>query len=162
MSSTILINLDQSKILSSARMIERVTSFSQVRFATDWAIGLGLWCHRKGLTTRKTHMKYESSMTYHLKVMANVKVFVGETEKQESQAKTINYAPDLSIWGHNPFQNKPWFLHVCSTGLSKTLWKRKNYSHSVFHFFVELSFSSNLKLLSANSFSLEECKICHL
>ena len=24
----------------------------------------------------------------------------------------------------NPFPNKPWFLHVCSTNLLKTLWKK--------------------------------------
>ena len=24
----------------------------------------------------------------------------------------------------NPFPNKPWFLHVCSTSLLKTLWKK--------------------------------------
>ena len=28
-------------------------------------------------------------------------------------------SPDL-----NPFPNKPWFLHVCSTGLLKTLWQK--------------------------------------
>ena len=30
---------------------------------------------RKGLTTRNTHVKYESSVTYHLKIMTNVKDF---------------------------------------------------------------------------------------
>ena len=42
---------------------------------------------QKGLTTRNTHVKYESS-----KVMANVKVFCSQTD----MANTI-YAPDLSM-----------------------------------------------------------------
>ena len=40
----------------------------------------------------------------------------------------------------NPFPNKPWFLHVCSTCLLKTLWEKEkllvtsniSFSHSVF------------------------------
>ena len=47
----------------------------------------------------------------------------------------------------NPFQNKPWFLHVCSTSLLKTLWEKEkllvtsdfSFSHSVFYQFAELS-----------------------
>ena len=46
----------------------------------------------------------------------------------------------------NPFPNKPWFLHVCSTSLLKTLWKKEkllvtsnfSFSHSVFYLFEEL------------------------
>ena len=49
----------------------------------------------------------------------------------------------------NPFPNKPWFLRVCSTSLSN-------------HLENPLPFSSNLKLSSANSFSLEESEICRL
>ena len=70
------------------------------------------------------------------------------------------------------FQNQPWFLHVCSTNLSKTLWEKEkllvksnfSFSHSVFFILLEnfLPFSSNLKLSSANSFSFEESKICCL
>ena len=41
----------------------------------------------------------------------------------------------------NPFQNKSWFSHVCSTSLLKTIWKEKklfvtsnfSFSHSVFY-----------------------------
>ena len=41
----------------------------------------------------------------------------------------------------NPFPNKPWFLHVCSRSLLKTLWKKEkllvmsnfSFSHSVFY-----------------------------
>ena len=71
----------------------------------------------------------------------------------------------------NPFPNKPWFLRVCSTGLLKTLWeKEKLLVKSNFSFFPVfstlyenvLSVSSNLKLSSANSFNLEESKICRL
>ena len=72
----------------------------------------------------------------------------------------------------NSFPNKPWFLRVCSTILLKTLWEKKkllvtsnfSFSHSVFYPFQELLFPflSKLKMLSANSFSLEESKICRL
>ena len=69
--------------------------------------------------------------------------------------------------------NKPWFLHVCSRSLLKTLWEKEKllvmsnffYSHSVFYpnpFKNFLPFLSNLKLSSAESFSLEESKICRL
>ena len=78
-------------------------------------------------------------------------------------------------WEHviNPFPNKPWFLHVWSTSLLKTLWEKEkllgsNLSFSraicplrkVFSSNSEnfLPFSSNLKLSSAKSFSLEESK----
>ena len=72
----------------------------------------------------------------------------------------------------NPFPNKPWFLRVCSTSLLKRLLEKEkllvtsnfSFSHSVFSTVLEnfLSFSSNLKWLSANSFNLEESKICCL
>ena len=47
----------------------------------------------------------------------------------------------------NPFPNKPWFLHVCSTSLLKYLWENEkllirsnfSFSHSVFCLFGELS-----------------------
>ena len=48
----------------------------------------------------------------------------------------------------NPFPNKPWFSHVCSsTSLSKTLWEKEkllatsnlSFSHSVFYPFGKLS-----------------------
>ena len=71
-----------------------------------------------------------------------------------------------------PFPNKPWFLCVCSASLLKTLLEKEklhvNYNEqisplpTVFStlFGNFLPFSSNLKLLSANSLSLEESKIC--
>ena len=71
----------------------------------------------------------------------------------------------------NPFLNKPWFLRVCSTSLLKTQWEKEkllvmsNFSFPpVFSSHLEnfLPFLSNLKLLSADSFSLEESKICRL
>ena len=65
--------------------------------------------------------------------------------------------------------NKPLILLVCCTSLLKTLWeKKKLLITSKFSFFPQCflpllenfqPFSSNLKL-SANSFSLEESKIC--
>ena len=47
----------------------------------------------------------------------------------------------------NPFPNKPWFLHVCSTSLLKTLWEKEkllvtsnfSFSNSVFYPFREHS-----------------------
>ena len=47
----------------------------------------------------------------------------------------------------NSFPNKPWFSHVCSTSLWKTLWEKEkllvtsnfSFSHSVFYPFRELS-----------------------
>ena len=68
----------------------------------------------------------------------------------------------------NPLLNEPWFLGVCCTNPLKTLWEKEKllitsnffFSHSVFYPFGEFSLIS--KLLSANSFSLEESKICHL
>ena len=71
----------------------------------------------------------------------------------------------------NPVPNKLWFLCVCSTSLFKNTGKRRNCSYqavspltTVFSICMEnfLPFSSNLKLLSANSFSLEESIICCL
>ena len=58
----------------------------------------------------------------------------------------------------SPFPNKPWFLHVCSTSLLKTLWDKE----TLFFTLLEniLPFSSNLGMSSANSFSFEESKIC--
>ena len=52
-----------------------------------------------------------------------------------------------SEWTLNPFQNKPWFLRVCSTRLLKTLWEKEKllvtsnffFSHSVFYPSRELS-----------------------
>ena len=72
----------------------------------------------------------------------------------------------------DPFPNKPWLLRVCSTSLLKTLWGKGEIARNeqfllfptVFSTLLEnfLPFSSNLKLSSANSFNLEESKICRL
>ena len=64
----------------------------------------------------------------------------------------------------NPFPYKPWFLCVCSISLLKTLREKEkllvmsNSPFSMFSICLEnfLSFSSKLKLLSANSFGLED------
>ena len=64
---------------------------------------------------------------------------------------------DSSIFSFNPFPNKPWFLRVCGTRLLKTLWEKEKLLKTLIENF--LSFPSNLKLSSANSFSLEETKI---
>ena len=69
----------------------------------------------------------------------------------------------------NPFTNKPWFLRVCT--LLKTLEKGEIARDEQFLHFPQsflsvwenyLPFSSNLKLSSANFFSLEESKVCRL
>ena len=66
-------------------------------------------------------------------------------------------------WDFNPFLYKPWFLHICSTSLLKTLWEKEKLFiaissfPTVFSTYLEnfLQFSLNLKLLSANTFNLE-------
>ena len=71
----------------------------------------------------------------------------------------------------NPFPNNSWFLHLWGTSLLKHYGKRRNCLWQaispfpiVFSTHLENSqpFSSNLKLLSENSFSLEESEICRL
>ena len=59
------------------------------------------------------------------------------------ESKNLSFGKGLI----NPFPNKPWFLRVCSTSLSKTLWEKEkllvksnfSFSHSVFDPFGELS-----------------------
>ena len=55
-----------------------------------------------GLTKRNIHVKYESSISYHSKVTANIKVFCGQMDKQTEQKL---FAPDLSMWRHSKFKN---------------------------------------------------------
>ena len=72
----------------------------------------------------------------------------------------------------NTFLNKPWFLHVCRSSLiESTVRKGEIACNEQFLLFPYcfllicgnfLPFSSNLKMSSANSFSLEESKICRL
>ena len=55
------------------------------------------WYHRKGLVTRNTHAKYQSSICNSAKVMAKVKVFVtdGQTDRQRDGRMRFN-VPTLS------------------------------------------------------------------
>ena len=71
----------------------------------------------------------------------------------------------------NPFPKKPWFLHVCNSSLLKTLWEKEKLHLKAISPFPPvfstrsencLPFSSSVKLLSANTLSLEESKICRL
>ena len=69
----------------------------------------------------------------------------------------------------NPFPNKPWFLRVCITSLLKALQKiARNEQFLLFSAVLSTCFesflplSTNLKFSSANTFSLEESKICRL
>ena len=61
----------------------------------------------------------------------------------------------------NPFPNKPWFLCVCSTSLSKTLWEKEkllitsnfSFPHSVFYHLRELStIFTNFKIVVCKLF----------
>ena len=72
----------------------------------------------------------------------------------------------------NPFPNKPWF-YTCLQykSVENTVGKEEIARNEQFLLFPQcflpdwrifLPFSSNLKLSSANSFSLEESKICPL
>ena len=72
----------------------------------------------------------------------------------------------------SPFPNKLWFLLVCSITLLKTLWGKEEIARQEqFLLFPQrfvivlenfLPFSSNLKLSSANPFSLVASEICRL
>ena len=44
---------------------------------------------QKSLTTRNAHVEYESYITYHSKVIPNLKVVLRQTEKQRDMAKSI-------------------------------------------------------------------------
>ena len=59
----------------------------------------------------------------------------------------LRQVPNVVVWWRvNPIPNKPWFLRVCSTSLSKALWEKKkllvtsnfSYSQSVFYPIEEL------------------------
>ena len=69
----------------------------------------------------------------------------------------------------NPFQNKPWFLRVCSISHLKTLGEKEellitsnsSFSLSVFYSIVELSaIFIKSKIVVCKLLSLEESKIC--
>ena len=59
---------------------------------------------KKGFTPRNTYVKYERSITYHSKAMANVKVFCrqtnGQTDRQNKRTGQKLYAPNLVMLGH--------------------------------------------------------------
>ena len=73
------------------------------------------------------------------------------------RVKTSSHSRVLPSVYVNPFPNKPWFLCVGSTSLLKTLWKKEKLLVTVFSICSESfpPFSTNLKLSSANSFSLK-------
>ena len=67
----------------------------------------------------------------------------------------------MIIYVLNPFPNKPWFLRVCSTGLSKTLWEKEkmlvtsifSFSHSVFYSIKEINHHfSNIQFVVCKCF----------
>ena len=84
--------------------------------------------------------------------------------------KWYNHKTDL-FFLFNPFPNKPWFLRVGRTSLENTVGKGEIARNKQFLLFPQCflpvwrtfcHFLTNLKLPSANSFSLEESKICRL
>ena len=80
--------------------------------------------------------------------------------------------PEKVRLGFNPFRNKPWFLRVRSSSLFEDTAgigeiarneKLLLFPRSFLPFWIIFyNFSSSSKLSSANSFSLEESKICCL
>ena len=78
------------------------------------------------------------------------------------------FSADNETLPFNPFPNKPGVLCVCSTSFffffsfKNTVGKGEIARYEFGKFGNFLPFSSNLKLSSANSFSLEEYKICCL
>ena len=79
----------------------------------------------------------------------------------------------------NPFPNKPWFLHICSTSLLEAMWEKEklpvmgdsSFSERFYTCFEKISaVSFGLRLSSAASFCLEdlgfvvweEVKVCSI
>ena len=61
----------------------------------------------------------------------------------------------------NLFQNKPWFLCVCSTGVQLLVMSTFSFSHTVFSPFAEFSaISMKPKIIICKLFPIS--KICHL
>ena len=57
------------------------------------------WEKREGLTTRNTHVKHESCISYHSKVMADDKFFGDNWSNRQTGQK--QYVPALSMQGRN-------------------------------------------------------------
>ena len=81
------------------------------------------------------------------------------------------YQPGVTCTNFNkPFPKKPWFLHVCSTSLLKTLWEMEKllimntFSFSQCFQPFRRSFCHFHQIQNCclqKSFSLEESKLCH-
>ena len=87
---------------------------------------------------------YGNSLAYfHFVHRPQIRVFHSILLEKES----IDLSSILCIWQFNPFPNKPLYLHICSTSLSKTQWEKEkllvtrnfSFSCSVFYQFGELS-----------------------
>ena len=93
-------------------------------------------------------------------VTERLKFALGRVENFVGKGENAGYQPFLlfpqcfqeatfsgSFFSGSSFPNKPWFLHVCSTSLLKTLWEKEkllvtsnfSFSHSVFYLFGKLS-----------------------
>ena len=55
---------------------------------TFQAWGIKIWFQQKGLTTRNTHVKYESPISFVSKVMAKVKFFSKVGQKSRSRLRS--------------------------------------------------------------------------
>ena len=83
----------------------------------------------------KLHLSYSTKSCRHTlspneKILRHIYFFVAFCDNGDRQREPFK---------GNPFPNKPWFLHVCSTSTLKTLWENFSFSHSVFYLFEELS-----------------------
>ena len=126
--------------------------------------------HAKRLHVEKSFDSCQSVLTvccYLGKRPVAWKEYCGEYWKRKSRKAWV-YALAAVF---QPFPNKPWFLLACRTSPLKTVRKGKTVSNKQFLLFPQvfltnlensLSFSSNLKLWSATSFSLVESEICCL
>ena len=130
-------------------------------FSNEW---INEWMVRQNerVNERKNETK-NAFLLLSLQVCIQCIFFEQYKSQKQSTVSTLNY--------FHPFSNKPWFLRFSDTSLLKTLWEKEklivtsNFSFpTVFstHLANVLPFSPHLKLSSANSFSLEEFKICRL
>ena len=76
----------------------------------------------------------------------------------------VNIVLDGRYWDINPFPHNDTFWRPWETNLLKTLGKGEiaRYKQCFLPVWITLPFSSNLKLLFAKFFSLEETKTCRL
>ena len=82
-------------------------------------------------------------------IRSRISTIMGQIEPEHPELFALEFGKiaESDFRYINPFPNKPWFLHVCSLSLLKTLWEKEkllvtsNFSffHSVFYPFGVLS-----------------------